>query len=407
VPATIGLVIAAAKLAVMMGQPGAAGSLAVGELLTVPAVIVLAGMLGQLTAVLVPNAAVGMVTLVVSAIIGLLGLGAASHRSRWLAFIAGEDPFQTPPMPSDLIDRPEWWHLMWLLGLAAVAAATSVRLTGLRTRPLPVMGLATVAIVLAGVMQLRPPSADLQERLHVANRAPAKVQVCETHEKITYCAFPEFRNRIGAWAGIVQRQRRAIPPSTRVPVFHVRQHLPVAFGDQNTSQPLPLDVWAQDDDAAGTPNAIPVSTRWAAGGTDSFDEQEVIGFSGLVATVIVSGGQVPPDGFLACGARGAVVLWLAASATPDTRAALTTVLAHTSGGGGLHLPVLNSAAGLHLGTREVALARAMLDNDHDTVQAKVLQHWQTLTASSTSVDQAASVIGLSAPQAPPVGGICG
>jgi len=399
-PALLGFAVAAAQLGVRAGRPGAAGTVRWGELLAVPLFIMVAGLLGIVVAGAYPSVAAGFVTLTVLVVVGFVGL-ASSSRLRWLSFVAGEDPFRTPPMPNHLVDRPEWWHDAWLAGLGSVAVATAVFLAGLRGRVLTVaLAVSLVATVAAGAMQLRPPSAERDARLRAAHDAPAAMQVCQTRRDVTYCAFPEFRSRIGAWAAIVEAQLDAVPPDAAVPRFHVRQHLPMPLDDQGTAQPPPLARWAADDAAHHTPNAIPVSTRWSAGGVGSFDETEVLGFSAMVAATVVSGEPPSPDAFAACGARGGLALWLAAGATRDTRGALTTILAHTSGGG-LDLPVLDSTAGVRLGVAEVALGRAMLDADPSAVRAGVARHWPQLTSESTSVARAAALLGLPPPGPPP------
>lgn len=394
-PAVLGLAVSAVRLGVQSAQPGAAGAIHVGELLTVAALILLAGVLGVLVASLVPHIAIGFVTLMVLVILGVVGIAVTSSRARWLSFVAGENPFDTPPLPRDLIHRPAWWHLLWLTALTAVAVTAALRRTGLRTKVLT--GATVAAVLLAGtaaVMQLRPPPADLGARLEIAHTAPSRVQVCERRDGVTYCAFPDFRSRIDAWARVVEGQLALVPVTT--PPLAVRQHLPLATDAQGFPAPLPLEVWAADDATAGIPRALPVSTRWSAGGADSFDETDVIGFSALVASVLVTGDELSPGGFTMCGGPGAVALWLAASATPDIQRALRTVLSHTSGGG-VGFPILNSQDGVWFGQREVEFALMMLDADQEAVRSRVIAHWETLTAEATDVDHAAAILGQQPP----------
>jgi hypothetical protein len=394
-PAMIGLLIAGVQISVRASAPGAAGVVQLGEILAVPAVTVLAGLLGNLVAVASRNTAAGFIALVVLAIVTFIGL-ASENRARWLTFVAGQNPFAEPPMPAALLDRPQWWHLTWLLALSAVVVAVTLWLSGLRHRTvLAATALFAAVSVLAAMMQLLPPSAEASRRLAEARTAPAGQQQCVVRGVGTYCAFPEFRSRIDAWSRIVEAQLAVVPGDQVPPSVFVRQHLPIATGDQGVGLPLPLDQWASDDAAAGTPHAIPVSTRWAEGGTDSFDETEVIGFSGAVAAVLITGEPLDADGTELCGGAGAVALWLAASATPETAEALATIDAHSSGGGGVvSLSVLNSRAGLIVGGREAALARALLAADSATVRAAVSANWTELMAPGTDVGRAARLLGL-------------
>jgi hypothetical protein len=391
-PALVGLGLAGAQLAVLSRAPGAAGSVRVGELATVPAVIVLAGTLGVLVGSVVASVAAGYIAVVLLVVVGLVGLVAVPRRERWLTFVAGENPFTTP---SVLVDRPEWWHLLWLVGLATLCAAVSLRLAGLR-RMVAVVAVAVCLSSVAAVMQLRPMSAELRQQLDAAYARPWTTQVCETRYDVTYCAFPDFRRRIDAWAGVVESQRAVLPPATRLPQFAVRQRLPVPEGEYGILSRLPLERWAREDAAAGTPGALPVSTRWSRGGVDSFDETEVIGFSALVAARMV-GVPWPAADLSVCGGRGVLALWLAAGATPETRRSLDTVLGHLLGAGGVDLPVLGSSTGVRLGPRELSVAQTMLGADQGALRPRVVQHWRELTDEKTSVERAAALVGVSPP----------
>ncbi|MBC9728372.1 hypothetical protein [Streptomyces sp. TRM68367] len=103
-----------------------------------------------------------------------------------------------------------------------------------------------------------------------------------------------------------------------------------------------------------------------------------------------------------CGARGALTLWLAAQSTAGTRGAYDSVAGHSSGG--IILPVLNSASGLSFGPREDALARALLDRPDDATGKRVRALWDRLTATDTTVAEAARLLDVPAGAIPRVTG---
>lgn len=408
-PALLGGLLAAAQLGVAALMPGAAGSIRWGELLAVPAFIVVAGVAGVVVGLLGKNVAASFLVLAVLAVAGFYGLIADDSRGRWLAFAAGQNPFSTPPLPSALIDRPQWWHLAWLSGLALLGFVATLAVAGARRTRLAVPLVAALAVCsVSAVQQLQPPGAELRARLTAAREAPAAMQICERRGDVSYCAFGEFRSRIGSWAEIVEGQRALLPAGATAPALHVRQHLSIPLDSIGSAMPLPAERWSADDARAGTPNAVPVSTRWSAGGADSFDETELIGFSGLVADRMTGGGATPAEGPTICGARGAVVVWLAASATGDTRAALRTVRSHTSGSG-LNLNVLDSLAGIRVGSQELGLADALLEMPPAEVRTRVAANWAGLIDPATTVDRGAEMLGLrAAPQSSSAAeGICG
>lgn len=406
-PAMLALLLAALHLTVLAHLPGAAGQVRVGELLAGACCVYLAGNLGLLAAVALRNVIASLLGMFFLAVVAFLGLLATSSRVRWMSFIAGENPFDTPPMPQQFVDRPQWWHLAWLVGLAGTALCTSLALTG-AGRKITALGAAIAATVAVAAVPGQMSTSDgLAARLDAARRGPASLQVCEDRNAVSYCAFPDFRSRIPAWAEIVDSQLGVLPSGVSRPRFGVRQHLPLPAGEHGVSSRLPLSTWAAQDAAAGMSPNVPVSTRWSAGGTDSFNESEVLGFSALVAAKLVSGGADPGSTSAVCGAKGALVLWMAAGATPGTRKSLETVLSHTSGAI-LGLPVLNSSTGVRVGSRELALALSMLKADRVAMRDKVTDHWQDLTNDTTTVDRAAADLGLAAPTATnaPEEGLC-
>lgn len=396
--AVVTAVAVVAHLVIMRQRPIVVGSVLWWEVAAVPAAV----LLSCLVAIALVEATRSTAVLLVGAVVLLLLSGAAvisaGRAWTWLSPFAAENPFLTAPLPSDLVSRPAAAHAGWLLALAVSAAAFTLLRAGAPRRPLLLVTAAAVtAATVAAAVQVHSVSQGPGRKWEAANQAPASGQTCRTLGDVIYCVFPGFEGYIPAWHGVVSSQLALVPSQARA-VLALRQHLPLATDSQGFGRPLPLADWDRDDEEHGTPNALPVSTRWAAGGEGEYDETAVLDLSFVVAARLVLGRRPPLDeaqGAL-CGGPGIVTAWLASGATPGTRAALTTVRAHDSGGA-LNLTPLNSATSLTLGTREAAVVDALLARDVVSVGRDVRRHWSELTAPGVGVDAAATLVGVQPP----------
>ncbi|MEU1692324.1 hypothetical protein [Streptomyces hirsutus] len=405
-PAVVVLLLSSLRMGQFGAAEGAVGRIEIAEVVAPAVVVVLAGWLGVLGALLVHSVVLAPVALAVLGLLALVGLVSVDSPMRWLSFVAGEDAFG-PPLPSDLMYRPAGWHLVWLSALALAVLAVTLLLAGVRRR----WGGAALVIALAlavpaATMQTRP----VPERIETARErlllAPNVGQRCERREQVTYCAFPEFVPYIDAWHEIVSAQLGSVSKDVAARRYAVRQRLSIPAADEfGTSGAVPTKQWNELDASRGTPEAVSAPTSWSAGGQDSFAENEVLGFSAAFAFRVVSGKPIGGDGLTpACGGRGAVVFWLATDATEDTRLALRTVMSHTSGGYGFSMPQLGAASGPQFGPRELALGETMLarsETDRSAMARRVVSQWDELTAPNTSVDDAARLLGLPRPPAAP------
>ena len=135
-----------------------------------------------------------------------------------------------------------------------------------------------------------------------------------TSSTVTYCYFPDFESQVPAWSSIATAQLRFMPPSVTREHFVVRQRLTASVMDPNIHQ-LPLRRWRNADVRAGTPHSVPVSTRWAAPGEDSFAQTQVLAFSiafAMRAVTGVSPTDLRQDGSprALCGGPGALTFFL-------------------------------------------------------------------------------------------------
>ncbi|MFF4016737.1 ABC transporter permease [Streptomyces sp. NPDC001843] len=395
-----------ARLGYLAAKPGAVGTIQWAEVATGPAVVLLAGVLGVLTAASSTSPAAASLVVAVLAVFTFVAAVQNTADWRWLAVIAGEDEF-AQPLPSALIGRPAGRHLLWLTGLSTVFACAAL-LRG-RTDEVPegprrgtgalwmCTAAATVLAVLSGVLQTRAlPDSVVRARAAATDR-PARQQKCEKQGNVTYCAFPEFTGRVKQWNGVVRGILARTPDGIATAPYAVRQRILRAGAEAQDGGPLPSAAWEADDRRAGTPAAVPVGTWWSAGSAGQDAESDAVAeFSAMFSYRVVSG-SVPkaPRVNTVCGSRAVLTLWLAAQASGETAAALRDLEARSTSG--LTLLVLNSATGLGFEHRETRFAQDLLAQPADRIGARVKASWQELTAPGTSTDRAAQLLGVRAP----------
>lgn len=392
--AAVSSILTVGRLAQLAAQQGAAGRVMPAELLTVPALVLFCGVLGLVVAQLGRTLMVSALILALLTIVVLLLVFAMSDLG-WLSLVAYDDPFSPGPTPSELVGRPAGWHVFYLLSASGLLAVVLFWSGGL-PRPAGVTGgvlCAALLITTAGA-QLAPVSEELVAARQQARTAPAAQQICEIRGSITYCAFPEFDSRIDAWDQVARGALAAVPPSATPHALTIRQRLQVPSTGGRFGPP-PLAEWSADDLAAGTPDTVPVSTRWATGGNRVSDQRAVLDLALVLADRLVTGQGLAPEVAPRCGAQGAIVLWVALAADPAVGAALDTVNQASSSSATVSASVLDSSAGYFIGERETTLGTALAARPEarDLVHA----HWDQLTDPATSVDEAAELLGLPSP----------
>ena len=376
----------------------AAGSPNPFELATGPVVVLLFGAIGVLLGRIVQSAVVApLLTVVFAAATFVLLAGPPGTNQNWFLPIvpaSGGDPLLVPPsVPADLMTRPAAAHLLYLVGLLALAASIALLLSGGGGKIAATIALAVT--VAAGALQSVPPDqSNLAARI-TATQRPATIEHCRQLNHVNYCAFDGFDPWIKEWDAVVQGVLRRMPPSAVAGPVTVRQrvyaagypdHSVVVHPDSPSPQPL-VDAWRADDQAAGTPDAITVGTRWG----DGWSETSLAGR--LAYDLIAHTGPGVSDEL--CGARGVLVGWLAGQATEGTRAGLHTVASNSRGG----IAFLESGfpAAISLDPRATALTWTLLERPDADVARQVLASWAELSAPGTTVERAAQLFGVATP----------
>lgn len=399
-PAGIVCALAFLRVFVAAQRDSAVGAPLPVEFLVIGAATVLAGVTGVTAAHVGRSLSPGVLVFVGLAIACVAGV-VTQRPWRWLTLIAPESSFVVPPAPSSAIARPAVAHLVWLLSLAVGLAVILLAAVGAR-RSLCVLlavGCCLAAVWSARVQLTRPATMATRQWASVDDAASH----CRSVRAATYCALDEFGARIPVWAAVVDKQLAAIPPTPPRATIVVRQHLPPQDLD-GSGYRIPAG-WSRPDTGGGVP--VLVSTRWAAPGTDSFDQTQVLSLALSVAYSIVYGQTppIPPEGggtIELCGGRGVAALWLAAATTEEGRSALDVISRHSSL---TTVPIADSAVSLTVGHREGEVVQRLL-LDGGSAEA-VQRNWTTLLDDQTSVERAAQALGVASVGPPPEGsGLC-
>lgn len=381
------------RIGVSAALPGAVTRPHWAEVLVSPVLVLLLGALGVLLATLVRSVVVA--PLGVLAILVLTGIGGtASEPSRTIMALL---PLQVryPPhaLPAELIDRPSAGHLLYLVGITALAVVGALMRAGVR--PYLVAGLAVAAIA-GGVAVQVPANADVVRARAAAVDDPTRLHTCRVVDGATYCAFHGFTPWIDSWADVARAVRVPMPQAAG-PALAVRQRIPTDnawLGSTSTleDRQAAADVRRRNDSAAGLPDAVPVSTEW--------EPRNAAAFAAAVAYRLISGVSADTVDGVVCGSRGALVVWLVGQVggrvadglreADETSWGSLTLMDPTLNALQVSVPDADAASGLVLLTKPAAEATEL-----------VRKHWAELTDPGAGADRFAALLGLPAAPQPP------
>jgi hypothetical protein len=388
-------VLVAVRVTVLATAAGAAGRLNPYELVATPLAVMLLGAVGVLLARLVNS--------MIVALLAVLGFGVLTYAFalpstaggsvlRWLLPIAVQsDPM---PLPVDLLARPAAMHVIYLIGLLSLVVVAVLARTGARGRRLVAAGAVGLALTLAAaVVQARPVADDVVAARIAATEHPAVQQTCRRINQVDYCAFPDFAPWVDEWDAVLRGVLRRVPAEVAQQPMAVRQRVwahdyPVgSWSSSAEERAAQADAWRRDDVAAGTPTTVTVGTQWGDGRSE-------VGFAGLVAYEVITRKGAGVDDQV-CGARGVLVAWLAAQATPETRAGLRTEDENSWGSVSFVEPSFHT--GVSVSDREMTVVLELLRRPADAVAAVVLRSWAELSAADTTTERAGEIFGVRVP----------
>lgn len=450
------LLVASFVVYLVVGGP--VGTPSPWELLAGPAVVGVAGALGVALGTWMHSVAVAPLALVVliateifvqyqiNSVVPEYGSGSPA---RWLALWV---PISYSGNPArELVIRPAGWHLVYLAALAAVIAAAAV--TRHRPRPIRTVALALgVALVAtAAWQQLASFNAAARGDL-VRAYVDHPRRTCETRSGITFCAHPAYAGWISRWARVADGVVGGAPAHGRPAVLRVTQTL-MAYGSD-----LPTDALSDFETSRGVADAsIVVGSDWGRDGAVgryeaalalaiasatvgfpasrdeirlSRDDIERLARGGEEGSLIGDGTR-PGDPWGDCStsnqARAVVAVWLAATATPESRAQIVRAVRESQYdvygvGPGVTGPNITGYSSTgpdqwELGEYDYVLAPVdhatvrwtridvfyalqLVGRPRDAVAAELTAHWEELMRPSTPSSRIVQLFGLRRPPRP-------
>ncbi len=166
-----------------------------------------AGALGIVLARLLPW---GLVSIVAVVVVGFLtgGLGADDLSPA----VSGLSPVANgADLPAFLSPVAQGWHVVYLVGLGAIAVGAAFLLDRERRWGIAVLAVAAVLVATSVVAQSRTYAGDTADQLADLVTDPASHQRCIGDDSVTVCHFPELEEIAAGWLALAGPVRDAAP----------------------------------------------------------------------------------------------------------------------------------------------------------------------------------------------------
>ncbi|MFI0418982.1 hypothetical protein [Spongiactinospora sp. 9N601] len=287
--------------------------------------------------------------------------------------------------PVGLLPRSSAEHAVYLLALAALVASIAMLRDGAHWRRMGGV-LAGVGVAIPIAVVSIPP--DYSPRTYEKYAASA-ARSCRTLASVKYCALSSYEPWIPLWADAITPIVNAMPPDARGDLPEIRQQLaPPSVGGIDTFRSPP--EW---------PRVTGPELRWGRNGAESAFRGRLAGLAVAAAfrfpaplvpfseserlnSVLLKASLTGSDGRV-CDARGQgrtiVALWLVMQVSEPGTATL---------------------GGAYYGRQELDYARRL--DQAPRARERVHRHWNTLLLPETTVEQAASLLGLPEASDPPM-----
>ncbi|PSM44355.1 ABC transporter permease [Streptomyces dioscori] len=355
-------------------KPGAVGHGSPAELAVGPLTVLLFGVLGALFGRLFLSILAAPILLVL--LLFAMTFAAPPSGNNWVSWLypvvseTGSDAF-----PSDLLERPAAWHVLYLVGLALLVALLAVLASGGRSTVVKATVAASLALTLVGAVgQSGGTPAGSTPARERASVTPEKIRKCVEHGRSSYCAFPEWTGRTADWAAVVDRVQKLAGGRAGGERLTVEQRLDARYGlESDTLLPPSTE-----------PGRVTVRTEWGG--------NRVPEFAVAVASVLVAGDE--KAGTEVCDARVVTIMWLALGGEADPMSALSNVRV----GDGVSGPalVLSPTEPFSMSAEQTRIVAELLKKPRYDVAGKVKAKWTELTSPETSMARVAELLNVSA-----------
>ena len=300
-------------------------------------------------------------------------------------------------LPSLLSPVPQGWHVVYLVGLGAIAVGAAFLLDGERRWGAGGLALAAVLLATSLVGLSRTYAGDTARDLADLVTDPAREQRCLEGDGVTVCHFPELDEIAARWVALAEPVRAAAPADAVDGPLEIHTRV----SDEEIGQlgaPVRDELDRRGDSFPWTEEpGIHPDLRWDGG--DALRAMLVAhGIVGLPET-----GAPPVEPCFAGGqARSAVAVALAGRGLPVDEH--STLRAPPEGPYGLSSVTdfaeadweVDSQPAVVHAESDLALGRALLERPVDEVRAVLAADWSTWVDPRTPTEELAAAFGLTA-----------
>jgi hypothetical protein len=347
-----------------------AGTPRIAEILTGPVTVAMLGAVGVALGRWKPHPAFGPIAVValialeillVQPVIGVEATnGGVASRGPW--FAPWVPLSLTSEVPPELVIRPAAWHLLYMAGLTLLFAGLALARQGFSRRVIALVVAGAAGTLVGAAGQLKPPTSTQRAALAALVEDPERHQVCEQRRGITYCAYPAYVPWIDRWAKPIDGALARIAPDARPKGLMVRQRFGSYFeGPTDLPQTKIERAHRRFMRARGSDRILWTETDWGRGETEGQYEIglaldvaiEAVGLPTTRREITLNSEDIallketwiptvpkrlraqaerllqPGRRQAGCNtagqARAAIAWWIAAQATPATRATVARV----------------------------------------------------------------------------------